>query len=90
MAKEISSVDRTTSLEIATTARGYEQAGPRPREMDAAEPRQGGPQPALLDGACPRRRRIITRQVDDMPGFPGQPMSRAGMDRKFRSNAGAR
>jgi 2-methylcitrate dehydratase len=38
----------------------------------------------LLDG------RVVTRQVDDMPGFPGQPMSRAQMERKFRSNVGKR
>ncbi len=30
--------------------------------------------------------RRITRLVDSMPGFPGQPMSRADVERKFRSN----
>jgi 2-methylcitrate dehydratase len=34
--------------------------------------------------------RQITRQVDNMPGFPGQPMERADVERKFRSNAGSR
>jgi 2-methylcitrate dehydratase len=34
--------------------------------------------------------RSITRQVDNMPGFPGQPMSRADVERKFRSNVGKR
>ena len=34
--------------------------------------------------------RRITRQVADMPGFPGRPMSRADVERKFRSNAGKR
>jgi 2-methylcitrate dehydratase len=34
--------------------------------------------------------RRITRQVDNMPGFPGQPMSRADVERKFRSNVGKR
>ena len=38
----------------------------------------------LIDG------RTVTRQIDDMPGFPGQPMSRAGMGRKFRGNVGDR
>jgi 2-methylcitrate dehydratase len=32
----------------------------------------------------------ITRQVDNIPGFPGQPMSRADVERKFRSNVGKR
>jgi 2-methylcitrate dehydratase len=34
--------------------------------------------------------RQITRQADNMPGFPGQPMSRADVERKFRSNVGKR
>ena len=34
--------------------------------------------------------RRIVRQVDNMPGFPGQPMSRADVERKFRSNIGKR
>jgi 2-methylcitrate dehydratase len=34
--------------------------------------------------------RMIMRQVDDMPGFPGRPMSRADVERKFRSNVGKR
>jgi 2-methylcitrate dehydratase len=34
--------------------------------------------------------RRTTRQVDNMPGFPGQPMSRADVERKFRSNVGKR
>jgi 2-methylcitrate dehydratase len=34
--------------------------------------------------------RQISRQVDNMPGFPGQPMSRADIDRKFRANIGER
>jgi 2-methylcitrate dehydratase len=32
----------------------------------------------------------IMRLVDTMPGFPGQPMSRADVERKFRSNVGKR
>jgi 2-methylcitrate dehydratase len=34
--------------------------------------------------------RRITRLVDRMPGFPGQPMHRADVERKFRSNIGKR
>jgi 2-methylcitrate dehydratase len=30
----------------------------------------------------------VTRLVDTMPGFPGLPMSRADVERKFRSNVG--
>jgi len=32
----------------------------------------------------------VTRQVDNMPGFPGMPVDRAGMEHKFRSNTGGR
>jgi 2-methylcitrate dehydratase len=32
----------------------------------------------------------MTRLVDSMPGFPGQPTSRADVERKFRSNIGKR
>ena len=34
--------------------------------------------------------RRIARQVDNMPSFPGQPISRANVDRKFRDNVGKR
>ena len=34
--------------------------------------------------------RQFVRQVDDMPGFPGKPMERAGAERKFRGNVGRR
>lgn len=34
--------------------------------------------------------RQLTHQVDKMPGFGGQPMSRADVERKFRSNVGKR
>jgi 2-methylcitrate dehydratase len=32
----------------------------------------------------------IVRQVDNMPGFSGLPMTRADVERKFRSNVGTR
>jgi 2-methylcitrate dehydratase len=34
--------------------------------------------------------RRIARQVDNMPSFPGQPISRADVERKFRDNVGTR
>jgi 2-methylcitrate dehydratase len=34
--------------------------------------------------------RRFTRLVDQMPGFPGRPMSRAEVERKFQSNIGSR
>lgn len=34
--------------------------------------------------------RRITRLVDRLPGFPGQPMSRADVERKFRRNVSRR
>ena len=40
---------------------------------------------AILDDG-----RRLTRLVDSMPGFPGQPASRADVERKFRGNVAAR
>ena len=34
--------------------------------------------------------RGIVQQVDNMPGFPGQPSTRAEVERKFRGNVDAR
>jgi 2-methylcitrate dehydratase len=34
--------------------------------------------------------RHIAHEIDDMPGFPGKPMTRADVERKFRSNLGKR
>ena len=34
--------------------------------------------------------RRIARQVDNMPSFPGQPISRSDVERKFRDNVGKR
>jgi 2-methylcitrate dehydratase len=34
--------------------------------------------------------RRLTRLVDRMPGFPGQPASRADVERKFHSNVAGR
>ena len=141
VAKEVGGLDRIATLDIATTRRGYEQAG-RDREKFAPENRATADHSlpyitarAMLDGDItndsyaaeqlhdPRIRALIgkmtvkedpafakppgnapsnritailddgqriTRQVDSMPGFPGQPMSRADVEKKFRSNVGKR
>jgi 2-methylcitrate dehydratase len=34
--------------------------------------------------------RRVSREVDDIPGFPGKPMQRPDVDRKFRGNIGSR
>ncbi|MBN9491618.1 MAG: MmgE/PrpD family protein [Alphaproteobacteria bacterium] len=141
LAKEIGSPDRIATLDIATTARGYEQAG-RDREKWTPQNRDTADHSlpyltarALIDGditnesyaperlhdarglalmqkitvkedpafakpkgnAPPTRLtavladgRSVSRQVDNLPGFPGLAMDRAGMERKFRSNVGHR
>jgi 2-methylcitrate dehydratase len=45
--------------------------------------------PTRLSAVFDDGRRVV-RLVDKMPGFPGQPMSRAEVERKFRSNVGSR
>jgi hypothetical protein len=52
-----------------------------PRLSDAAAA-AGRPAPRVVVGLPI----AITRQVDNMPGFPGQPMIRTDIERKFRSN----
>ena len=137
VSKEVGDIDRVASIEVATTRRGYEQAG-RDREKWVPENRDTAdhslpyitaramfdgdidngsysqdklrdsrilglmrkitvkedPAFASSKGNAPSTRltvtlddgRRITRQVDSMPGFPGQPMSRTDIERKFRSN----
>jgi 2-methylcitrate dehydratase len=140
-AKQVGNIDHVSSIEIATTPRGYEQAGRdpekwRPENRDTAvhslpyitaramldgdlnngsyaleklrDPRVLAliekmtvkPDPAFDRpiGNAPSTRitvtlvdgRQITHQVDDMPGFPGKPMRRADVERKFRGNVGER
>ncbi|MBV8839091.1 MAG: MmgE/PrpD family protein [Alphaproteobacteria bacterium] len=137
-AKEIADLNAITAIEIATTRRGYEQAGRDPEKwtphnrdtadhslpyitaramLDGdihngsytaeklAEPRvvalmrkttvKEDPAFAKPKGNAPSTRLTVTltdgkqvvREVNDMPGFPGQPMSRADIERKFRGNA---
>jgi 2-methylcitrate dehydratase len=137
VAREVGDIDRVTAIDIATTRRGYEQAG-RDREKWTPENRDTADHSlpyitarAMFDGdidngsyapdklrdsrilafmqkitvkedpafASPKGNapsirltvtlddgRRITRQVDNMPGFPGQPMSRTDIERKFGSN----
>ena len=140
-AKEIGDLARIAAIEIATTRRGYEQAGRdvekwTPQNRDTADhslpylaaramhdgdidnasyapdklkdPRilafmqkitvKEDPAFAKPKGNAPSTRLTVTlgdgrqviRQVDDMPGFPGKPMSRDDVVRKFRGNVGAR
>jgi 2-methylcitrate dehydratase len=141
VAKEIGNLERVVSIEIATTKRGYEQAGRDPEKWTpqnrdtadhslpyittramfdgeisnasyAADKLRDAKtlafmrkitvkeDPALTSakGNAPATRltvslddgRQVTRQVDEMPGFPGQAMRRSDIERKFRSNVGPR
>jgi 2-methylcitrate dehydratase len=137
-AKEIGDPGAIAAIEIATTRRGYEQAGRDPEKwtphnrdtadhslpyitaramLDGdihngsytaeklAEPRvlalmrkttvKEDPSFAKPKGNAPSTRLTVTladgkqivREVNELPGFPGQPMSRADIERKFRGNA---
>jgi 2-methylcitrate dehydratase len=140
VAKEVGSLDRIASIEVATTQRGYQIAGSDPEKwapetsetadhslpyiaaramfegdinrhsFEIAKLRDRrilafmrkitvNPDPAFdkFPGAPPVRITAILqdgqhviRQVDNMPGFPGQPMTRADVERKFRSNVDTR
>lgn len=141
LAKEVGDFDRVVAIEVATTRRGFQQAGSDPEKWtpqtketadhslpyitaramfdgdidnESYQPEKlhdprilafmrkitVKPEPAfeISGGGTPATRlaatlddgRRITRQVDSMPGFPGQPISRADVDRKFRSNVGRR
>jgi 2-methylcitrate dehydratase len=141
IAKEAGDLDRISSIEIATTRRGFQQTGSEPEKWtpetretadhslpyitaramfdgdvnnDSYAPQKlhdtrilafmrkitvkadpafdtlGGNAPAVRITAILDDGRRITHQVDNMPGFPGQPMSRADVERKFRSNVGGR
>jgi len=140
IAKDVGSLDRIASIEIATTQRGYQEGGSEPEKWAPATPETADhslpyvaaramfdgdinrhsfdleklrdprilafmrkisvkPDPAFdkFAGAPPVRITAIlhggyriVHQVDNMPGFPGQPMTRADIERKFRSNVGKR
>lgn len=141
IAKAVGALERITAIDIATTKRGYQQAGSEPEKwaptskstadhslpyitartmLDGDIGHDSFATGKLLDpaalalmrkitvsedptfashrGNAPSTRIIatladggqITRQVDDMPGFPGQPMTRTDIDRKFRTNVSDR
>jgi 2-methylcitrate dehydratase len=140
LAKEVGALNRIAAVEIATTRRGYQQAGSEPekwtpdtretadhslpyivaramfdgdinlRSFDPEKLRDPRllafmrkitvkPDPAFdkFPDAPPVRIAVIlhdggriAHQVDNMPGFSGMPMTRADVERKFRSNVGTR
>jgi len=59
-------------------------------KADNALDTSGGNAPSVRISAVLDDGRRITRQVDNMPGFPGQPMNRTDVERKFRDNVGTR
>jgi 2-methylcitrate dehydratase len=141
VAKEVGDLERIAAIEVATTRRGFQQAGSEPEKWapDTKEtadhslpylvaramfdgdigndsyapdrlrdPRilafmrrisvKEDPAFATPTGNAPPTRvtatldggRQVSRQVDDMPGFPGKPITRAEVERKFRANVGKR
>jgi 2-methylcitrate dehydratase len=58
-------------------------------EDPALTARTGGAVPTRITAIMPDGRRV-TREVNDIPGFAGQPMKRPDVDRKFRGNIGKR
>ncbi len=137
----IAALERISAIEIATTQRGYRQAGSEPEKWTPktrdtadhslpyiaaramfegdinngsytpeklADPRilsfmqkikvvpdavltarTGESVPARITASMPDGKRIV-HEVDDVPGFPGRPMTRADIERKFHSNTSAR
>jgi 2-methylcitrate dehydratase len=55
------------------------------KEASAFAVPRGNAPPTRITAVLSDGRRI-TREVANMPGFPGQPMQRADVERKFRSN----
>jgi 2-methylcitrate dehydratase len=141
VAKDAGDLARIAAIEIATTRRGFQQAGSEPEKWtpdtretadhslpylvaramfdgdianDSYAPEKlrdprilafmrritvqedpafgkpnGNAPPTRITATLDDGRRIV-RQVDDMPGFPGKPMTRAEVERKFRANVGRR
>ena len=133
--------DRITAIEIATTRRGYQQAGSEPEkwtpktrdtadhslpyiaaramfdgditngsytpeklhdprilafmskikvaEDPALTARTGDTVPARVTAIMPDGKRI-SHETAHVPGFPGRPMGKADIERKFRGNIGTR
>jgi 2-methylcitrate dehydratase len=59
------------------------------KEEPAFAARAGNAPPVRIIATLDDGRRI-TREVNTLPGFPGQPISRADVERKFRGNIGKR
>ncbi|HEY6240168.1 MAG TPA: MmgE/PrpD family protein, partial [Burkholderiales bacterium] len=59
------------------------------KEDPALTARVGAAVPTRVTAILADGRRI-SREVDDVPGFPGRPMNRADTERKFRGNIGGR
>jgi 2-methylcitrate dehydratase len=57
---------------------------------DPAFAASGGNAPPTRVTAVLKDGRRIAHEIDDMPGFPGKPMTRANVERKFRSNLSSR
>ncbi len=141
VARQVGELDSIAAIEIATSRRGYEQAGRdqekwAPKNRDTADhslpyitalamldgdisndsyatkrlrdPRvlalmsktivkedpafaaAGGNAPPTRVTAVLKDGRRIAHEIIDMPGFPGKPMTRADVERKFRSNLAGR
>jgi len=141
LAKEIGSLDRINSIEVATTPRGFQSAGKDPEKWtpknrdtadhslpfivaraifdgdisndsytseslhdptilafmrkitvkeDASFPQERGSAPPIRITATLTDGQKVTRQLERMPGFAGEPMTRADIERKFRSNVNKR
>jgi 2-methylcitrate dehydratase len=141
VAREVGSLDRIASIEIATTRRGYQRTGSEPEKwspktrgtadhslpyitaramfdgditnetfappmfrdprilafMQKITVREDPVLTARVGAAVPTRvtailgdGQRISREVDHAPGFVERPMSRAEVERKFRSNVGTR
>lgn len=141
VAKDVGSLDRIATIEIATTRRGYQQTASGPEKWapdtretadhsmpyiaaramfdgdltndsyapeklhdpvilalmrkitvkaDPAFDKPSGNAPTTRITTVLRDGQRLIHQVDNMPGFPGQPMSRADVERKFRGNVGKR
>jgi 2-methylcitrate dehydratase len=142
IAREVGDLDRVTSIDIATSRRGFEQTGRDPEKWtpdtrdtadhslpyitaramfdgdinndsyapekfrdsriltfmrkikvaeDPALTARTGPStiPTRVTATLADGQRVV-REVDDVPGFVSRPMSRADVERKFRSNVGTR
>jgi 2-methylcitrate dehydratase len=59
-------------------------------KADPAFDTAGGSVPPVRMTAALTDGRRVTREVNSLPGFPGQPLTRADVERKIRSNVGGR